>query len=479
MWKKLSKYGLPLLAIGLLLYTSLRAYLIPITHDEGTSFLRWNDFPLWECFYIKDCWTSANLHLLNSFLMQISTGIFGDAEFFLRLPNLIAHAFYLFFSIKLIKQVTQNQWLVLAGFALLNMNPYLLEFFAFARGYGLALAGMMGSLYYLTRFLESRNNRDVAFSFAAAALAVLSNFAFLNYYACLLAVFCLILLFYYKTDTKLVWKKNLIVPGLITIILFFLLLKPIQFLKGQGEFLYGSSSLYDTFFILVKDSLHAQGYLSAFTNELFLILTILILFLIPVHSTFLLKKKPKDRSRQIYWITMLLLVLVILSTVVQHYFLGTSYLTRRRALILVPLLALPFFLALVELAKSRQILMRNISIAIVVFSFYHLGRTANFNNSQEWYYDMQTKKMATYLKNKIPESQTAKIGVNWLFHPSTSYYIKTLPAPQLIVPKYEKAVRQDDYYDYYYVKQIDTAYLHDSYILEKNFKHFMLMRKGE
>jgi hypothetical protein len=70
------------------------------------------------------------------------------------------------------------------GFLLLNLNPYMLEFFSLARGYGLALGFMMCSIYFCLRYLESRERGPLNVFLASlfAGLSLLSSFPFANYY---------------------------------------------------------------------------------------------------------------------------------------------------------------------------------------------------------------------------------------------------------------------------------------------------------
>src|SRR3546814_1753577 len=58
---------------------------------------------------------SANHHWLNSWLIFFSRSLFGDSEFSFRLPNLIAHAFYLFFTARLMLNLRKD-YFALAGF---------------------------------------------------------------------------------------------------------------------------------------------------------------------------------------------------------------------------------------------------------------------------------------------------------------------------------------------------------------------------
>jgi len=67
-----------------------------ITYDEAYSYLEFARRDFWvppEFNYM-----AANNHLLNTWLMKISVSLFGLSEFSLRLPNLLFHLVYLFFS---------------------------------------------------------------------------------------------------------------------------------------------------------------------------------------------------------------------------------------------------------------------------------------------------------------------------------------------------------------------------------------------
>jgi hypothetical protein len=107
----------------------------------------------------------------------------------LRLPNILAHVIYLIGTLVFLKRF-QHPVLQLAGFVMLNLNLFLLDFFFLARGYGLALAFLMLSLYLLVRAFEEKRSREfetyLYLSVSAGSLAVLANFAFLNYYLPLL-----------------------------------------------------------------------------------------------------------------------------------------------------------------------------------------------------------------------------------------------------------------------------------------------------
>src|SRR5262249_21108054 len=116
--------------------------------------------------------------------------LFGNTELSLRLPTLFGYLLYLGGGVWLLMRL-QNVWLSIAGFLLLNLNPFLLDFFFLSRGYGLALGFLMLSLALFTNAYLHKTKPDFILylfgSAAAGGLAVLANFAFLDFYAPLLA----------------------------------------------------------------------------------------------------------------------------------------------------------------------------------------------------------------------------------------------------------------------------------------------------
>ena len=119
-----------LAAVGLLASSIYRASTFPFVHDESLSFTIVNGEPGWGA--------SPNNHLLNTFLMRLCSTLFGNSELSLRAPNILAHVLYLVSSILLLRRL-QHVLLQVVGFVFLNLNPFMLDFFFLARGYGLAL----------------------------------------------------------------------------------------------------------------------------------------------------------------------------------------------------------------------------------------------------------------------------------------------------------------------------------------------------
>ncbi len=474
------------LAAGLLFtYTALRASHLSLTHDECGSWSIWTNFPIFECNRSEVCWGSANLHWLYVLLMKPSISLFGNSELAIRLPALLGHLIYLFFSWKLVRTWAWQPWIALFGFILLNTNPYLLEFSALARGYGLAVSMMLASLYFLGRYAQTGRWQAVAGSFAGAFLAVLSNFTLLNYYACLAAVlggWALLRFFQANENRRQIILQPLIVALSITAAMAWLIYRPLGFLMKNGEFEYGADSFLDTFYSVVRNSLYGGRYLHTFNAEFFGGLLVLLLLWVLAFAPRQFFKKTDGAREQFLLAAILLPLIASLAAIVQHYLLGTQYQVNRTGLMFIPLCALPVFLFFNFFLEKKSTQWRAIlPIAIGLFCVIHLGRVAQLKFSSEWAYDSETKNMVFYLKDEIPEGTNIRLGVHWLYHPSSTYYFKTNNFDFAELPLlYSKELQLDDNYDYYYVQPSDVQALQAWYEVEKRFTWVgVLMKKKD
>mgnify|MGYP001456145794 CR=1 FL=1 len=114
-----------------------------ITVDEAYSFLNYS--------YVGDYLNIgiANNHILNSYLMYLFQNI-GYSELILRLPNILFGLIYLLVVFQISKR-TKNY---IFSSALLFLNPYLIDFFSIARGYGISTSLIFLALYLYTSSKE-------------------------------------------------------------------------------------------------------------------------------------------------------------------------------------------------------------------------------------------------------------------------------------------------------------------------------------
>ena len=159
-----------------------RAARLSLTYDEAAAYIRYvapHAFPEFDNGPLAVFnFEVATNHFLSTVLTKLVATVAGGGELALRAPALLGYALYLWFSVRLLR-LSMNGVIAAAGLLLLNLNPYLLDFFALSRGYGLSIGLMMGALYYL--FMG-----DLSRMLLFATGAVLANFAMLNVYAGLL-----------------------------------------------------------------------------------------------------------------------------------------------------------------------------------------------------------------------------------------------------------------------------------------------------
>ena len=192
------KYVVNGVCVFFLLFAAARAVRVPFTYDEAASYMRYIDTSVPSVFDTNLLsvfnFEVATNHLLNTALSKLVYAVAGGSEFALRLPNLLGYALYLGFGALILRRLSSPA-LGIGGLLLLNLNPYLLDFFALSRGYGLSLGLLMASLFFLLRFIEQRKSwrldqRELSWGLAATCAAVTANFAMLNVY---LSIFLLVM----------------------------------------------------------------------------------------------------------------------------------------------------------------------------------------------------------------------------------------------------------------------------------------------
>ena len=409
---------------GLLASSVYRAATFPFTCDESLSYAIFSWAPKWR--------TSANNHLLNTFMMHRCMHWFGKSELSLRLPNLLAHLGYLACSMLLLKRF-RSTVLLAAGFVMLNLNPFMLDFFFLARGYGLALAFMMASLYLLTRAHEEKPQKDfpkfLHLSVLAGALAVLANFSFLNYFLPLLLAGAWLLL----SDATLRRFSRGHIPGAAAlfaasgIFLAFIFAQLFR-LQRAGEFCFGGKTgfITDTAGSLVRCSLYSTAIppttektIAAIWAGVFVLVLLLGLHL------FLLKKKSP-----LFVMYVLVMAVAVALPILQHRLCNALFPIERAALCYLPLGALVLLSALDWLAshpvrrwEKTAILMFPAALAVILG--WHFARSFTTQSCYSWGYDGHLDKVLEIIdqdrKQHFP-SRTIVLGNSWKMEPSMNFY---------------------------------------------------------
>ncbi len=141
----------------------------PMRTDEATTFLFLQDRSLLEILSVY----SPNNHLLHSFLVKLSTSIWGPGEWTVRLPAFLA-GWALIPSLGYIGRriLGPNQGLLTAAMA--GCTAWLTAYSTDARGYSLAVLLLMWAFYHTWRGVEENRRGGFFLAGILAGLAVAS-----------------------------------------------------------------------------------------------------------------------------------------------------------------------------------------------------------------------------------------------------------------------------------------------------------------
>ena len=413
-----------IMALVSIILTAIKTNTLGFTHDESLSYLRYPQAKFIDIISYKDGFT--NNHLLNTLLMKYSEMIFGNSEFALRLPNLIALLVYLYFAHQLMK--TYKPIIQLSIYGLMVFNLPLLEMFSLARGYGLSFAFLMMSIYYLNHAIQDGKKYIYYFHFSAL-LAIMSHFTTITYYISAIGMILFIPLVT-NTSQEPIRKRLLqtikthIIPFLLVCIALY---EPIRRVTKNTFDFGGKLGLFDsTIQSIVLNTLYGIS-----PNDVFLFLCKLLLVLFVLISVYIVGRQlQKGQSIDTKLTTSTGLIIIILAIILlQHFIMKTDYPVGRFSLYLLPIL-------FIHIANMSEIKMKMsvkkivqtavASFAVLMVTVFTLKYEASYFS--EWKYDSKTPDMLSLLSELKEESQLPKdpikLGVDWVFEPCINYYRK-------------------------------------------------------
>jgi hypothetical protein len=438
---------LPFMA-GVLLfaYVACRAYLISFTHDEGLTYQHFIYPTAKEIFSYSN--PDPNNHLLNTLIVRFVAAYFPLKDYILRIHSVLFYLLYLFFSWRLAKDF-QSPWLRFGAFLFLNCIPYLLDFFSMARGYGMSYAFMMGSLYYLKRWLENSGSKPFAASLGLAGLAVLSSFVTISFYLSLCAVIFLALMVRnYQGFFRKSWRELVLLSAISLPLLSYVIYISFK-MQNAGQLYVGTNAGFWTGTIrsLITRLLYMHFPVGRFLFGLASFSIALILGSAAVFSLRSLKLK------EFSFLTALTVIVILcgMSVVLQHYLLDVIYVSDRTALFLL----IPFLVLTLELFRAglvRFSIGKILFVVGVLASVGHFLYHSSFSYFLETTYDASTKRalqdLKKYREGKDIDSLKG-LYVYWVYQPASAFYQASEDfGPMKQIERYPGF----DYgYDYYYI----------------------------
>lgn len=433
-----------------LAYTVIRAVRVPLTCDEAFTGTHWVDpGPLAALTF--DGPVRSNNHLLNSLLSTASQAVLGRTPFALRLPNLIAHAVFLVASWRLLSRVA-GEGVALAGFALLNGNPLLLELFGLARGYGLALGFAAPALLYAVRAFEVEEIplREEAACYGLLVCGVLAQLIVLDVFAAVAATFAglrFVRLARSRAEGRLRRAARESIPVLAASLFLLATAMPIIVcLRRSGALDFGGTVglWYDTVGSVVRISLLNLSPSLVRATLAGLEIALALLAALAVYRL----ARPGKGAR-VFLALLSILVVSCVAVQAQHVFFDAKFPENRIAIVFLPLLV---FALAAACGATPAPLDRVAGLALGVAGISALAlfaRRANLWRSDLWWFDMDNVHMLQDLDrlrvSRPGAFHSVRLSVTDSMEPSLNWYRRTEEFSFLAPISHDGPFRPADY----------------------------------
>ena len=460
-----------LFSAALVVVNIIRIICVPITIDESPSE---QDLALSYSDYFHLNKVTANIHILHSMLRKFFIEAFSNTPFFLRLDILLAQVLFLLITYRLLSKIFDNKFWVVTTFLAINLNPFLFEFWGLSRGYGLAIALMMTSIFFLFSFLESRKKKALLLTLFFAIAAVYANFSLLYFFLSVISLLTIESLLLTRHEKEYRKTLEVLFPILLASIgLYLLIHEPIQKLIDNKELYYGGNFnvLCDTIQTLVQTTLFENTKDNLLVLIWYYPIATLVMGLFLYWLIQLFRKGFSSDRRNGIVFTWLFTTPLIINTI-QHELFGSKLLIDRTALFLYPLFILCFAVSLFSFSqRKKQVYSKVLMILFCALLGFSFMKNTNFNRSWQWWennYNLVVlQRIATKEKNRKAK---LKLRVNWVFFPSLNYYInrhyKDLFEPMVFT---QQDPEKDTVFDYYYLKRNELQYLNERYKIDTCF----------
>jgi len=401
----------------LIIYVFIRAYFLSFTIDEAISFSIINGNTEWE--------SKANNHVLNTFLMATSKALFGNNELALRLPNVLSFILYLVGLYNILK-FSKDKMLLLLVISLAVLNPFLLEFFSLARGYGLATGFFMMSLFFFIKqdtdnYLPYDFFKDFILSMLFASMAMHSNLTLINFFISLMVVFSIkYLIIRKKKKQQLIHDITFFTISLAFLLPLFWGIKRLLLLKKIDELYYGAPS----FNYSAESIINASLYFSGYPSWIITIIKNIILLLFGMGILSVIIKKEYNSSLTMM-ITLIIVILVELFS--EHWLFSAKFPLERTALFYIPLLSVYVYFLFQHLFIHYKFnkwiynIFIGLSTVILLINFF---KGINFEYTKTWRFDSHTKDAMKIVKhNSMNLDRKLSISCYPLFSSTIDFYI--------------------------------------------------------
>ncbi len=446
-----------LTAIILISCNVIRMSQVAVTYDEATTYIKYLSGSYQDI--IANTFPTANNHFLNSLMAKFFIDTIGDSLFVMRLPGLVAQIVYLIFSYALAKKLLDRPLWIFTFFLLLQLNPFLFDFMGLCRGYALAIALLMASVYYLIVYLQKNRAGWLALSVFFMTAAVYANLSILNY---TIAFFVIIAWQHLHRYNNAAAIRAAAISASSAIIIYLLTGKQIAAMRAAEQLYFGGHSNFirDTAGTLLQDSL----YLDTSNNIVYTASVILVLLALTT-GAYWISALYKGRDKAFYGLSLwLLLIIPALSTILQHHILNTPYLITRTALFFYPLFIISQVYTLYHISRDKlwgKQFLPLIFAALFAFNFIY---NLNFTHTHTWRFDRHTPWVLERIVNAKKNHEPIKLRLDWWIAGSFFYSVeKYYPGQFAPLDDFQETRYELTDYDYYLVQTKNAHEVPDNY----------------
>lgn len=417
--------------LGLFIWMGYRVYALSLTHDEALSFLIFSE----GSHYGYAIGQTANHHPLNTWLMWVCAQWIGPWEWSLRLPNLLVFLIYGGLVGHALLKRAQHWTLLLCGMGLFLFNPFLLDFFGLARGYGLSMGFVLASSWHLFRPIAATHTPEEAdrlrhlhgaAAVGWATLAVWSNFSSINWLLALIALLGFRHLVLMRWQP--VWWYVLVAVGV-----FFIIKYPLEALlklSDLGELYHGRHTLREAFDSMITFSLYDAP------PSLAILRTIQAVFVgfWGIGGIMVVRYRLYEQP---LGLAVGILLVMLMGVLAERFLFDALYPSDRTTLVFLVTWAWVIWLTLEEMARRWSALLAyTVALGLAVGTVGNFVNNVNVTHTQIWSYDQHTKTVMQYFQTLTAEQpEPATLSCNWLFEPSIHYYIVTRAINLQIPPR--------------------------------------------
>lgn len=404
-----------------IVYLFARAKCVPITIDEVSTVITHTNRNIWDIIFYKKS-AVPNNHVLNTLLVNFTTWLFGVHHVIVRIPAILGGVLYLWAARK-IALMSDAYWLRWFVVSILLCNPFVLEFFALARGYSLSIGCMLASIAFALEYNKTPALKPLVFSLFWAFLSVESNFTLLNY---VIPFVPLLILCIWKNNRSYFWRDAVVVLIGIGVIAFFCY-QPIVKMHADNEFqFWGNNGFYqETLLPLVKASTYGQEYLGE-ASAAVLSWMILLFSIVSMITAMVVWKKSNWSITTSIWLS-LIFIGAVTYNLTQFYFLKIPFLNPRTALFFYTLFALQLIAVAYWLWEKKQWVAKIYIALLTVFATVNTANNMNTSSSREWWFDSATFLVIEHLEQIYrAEQRNSPITLDtyWTMFNSFNFHIK-------------------------------------------------------